>query len=139
MNIVQNIERIRVSRRLSEREMADILGISQQVYNNLKSGRTKKIPFSVVELAKQKLGIKDLADAEAVKNEFEDVVKDYVEAGYSKEPHLLNNKQMSTLLLLIASEVSFLSEERRKDKRYTADEARELIHAQMRKIEAVLV
>jgi len=138
VNIAQDIEKIRLSRKLSEREMADKLGISQQVYNNIKTGRTKKVPFNVVQKAQTEFGLYEKFNADLDKEEFNQIVSDFVSQGYHPNPPMLDNKQMGTLLLLIASEVSFLSEEWKRKEKMSPDEARKLIHAQMRKIESVL-
>lgn len=42
MNIKQDIEQIRLSAGLSQEQIADKIGISQQVYSNFIAGRTKK-------------------------------------------------------------------------------------------------
>jgi phage repressor protein C with HTH and peptisase S24 domain len=59
VSIGADIEQIRVSLKLTQQEMADKLGISQVVYNQIKSGRTKKVPFEVVERAKKEFGLYD--------------------------------------------------------------------------------
>jgi len=42
VNIAHDIESLRVSLKLTQQQMADKLGISQAVYNQIKVGRTKK-------------------------------------------------------------------------------------------------
>ena len=64
MNIGEDIRLIRVSLKLSQSEIAIILGISQEVYSKIERGITKKIPHEVIEKAKKELGlvVKDSTD-----------------------------------------------------------------------------
>jgi transcriptional regulator with XRE-family HTH domain len=50
--MLQNSEKIRqarISAGLSQKEMADILMVSQQVYSNIENGRTKKISSEIMD------------------------------------------------------------------------------------------
>lgn len=52
MDISKNIEQIRVSEKLSQQQMADILGISQQSYNYFIKNPSKKLNYDYVKRIK---------------------------------------------------------------------------------------
>lgn len=99
MNIAQDIEQLRVSLKLTQSEIAEKLGISQAVYNQIKTGRTKKVPFEVVEKAKL-LGLyKD------VYNDYNENVltftaskENYIKQGYNPAMPGFNESQKATAI-----------------------------------------
>lgn len=57
VNIADKLRQIRISNNLSQDEMAKIIGKSQQVYNNIESGRTKRIDTNVVSAINKRFQI----------------------------------------------------------------------------------
>lgn len=49
--IKKNMESIRLSRRLSQEEMAEVLGIARNTYRNIEKGPTKLISETVIKFA----------------------------------------------------------------------------------------
>lgn len=49
LHLLGNIRQARVSAKLSQAEMADILGVSQQVYSNIEAGKVKKVSAEVAK------------------------------------------------------------------------------------------
>jgi len=49
LQLLGNIRQARVSAKLSQAEMADILGVSQQVYSNIEAGKVKKVSAEVAK------------------------------------------------------------------------------------------
>lgn len=82
--------------------------------------------------------IGELENSKRTKSEFDKIVDVLTNQGHTIKSEMFDNKQIGTLLLLIASEVSFLSSQWQYKERMDPDEARKLIREQMRKIETVL-
>lgn len=49
LHLLGNIRQARVSAKLSQAEIADILGVSQQVYSNIEAGKVKKVSAEVAK------------------------------------------------------------------------------------------
>lgn len=66
MNFAQELIQIRDRERLSQSEMAKILGLSQQVYSNIENGKTKRIDPKIVEIVAEKFPLSHVLNEDRV-------------------------------------------------------------------------
>jgi transcriptional regulator with XRE-family HTH domain len=142
MNLGNKIEQIRLSHNLSKAEMSRKLGVSAQLLGQYEKGRqVPKVKF--LQSLKNVFGVDLLQtnvynESETNQSIFNEHYSKYVNKGYSPDSPILSEKQTGTLLLLIASEVSFLSEQWKKKEQMSVDEVRKSVREQLQKIEDVL-
>lgn len=59
--------------------------------------------------------------------------------GYKNTPSIITEAKRDELLILMASQLSFLVEEKRNQKKYSKDESNQLMHEHLKKVEAFLI